>query len=177
MTIPILIIILEKKNMRENLQKKNEELLNDYPEFISKLSLLVLTGLSIFNALNKIVDDYRINIQNGRKPHYLYEELSITCQKIKNGMYESFAYEEFGRRTGITCYIKFASLLISGLNRGNTDFNHQLSREATSALLDQKAHILQQGSKASTKLTFPMMLIFTVILILVIVPAFFSMRL
>lgn len=177
MAIPILIIILEKKNMRENLQKKNEALLNDYPEFISKLSLLILAGLSIFNALNKIVDDYHINIQNGRKPRYLYEELSITCQKIKNGMYESFAYEEFGRRTGITCYIKFASLLISGLNRGNTDFNHQLSREATSALLDQKAHILQQGSKASTKLTFPMMLIFAVILILVIVPAFFSMNL
>lgn len=92
-------------------------------------------------------------------------------------MYESYAYEEFGRKTGITCYIKFSSLLISGLNRGNTDFNHHLSQEATNSLLDHKASILQQGSKASTKLIFPMMLIFAVILVIVIIPAFFSMNL
>lgn len=103
--------------------------------------------------------------------------LSVTCQKIKNGMYESFAYEEFGRKTGVTCYIKFSSLLISGLNRGNTTFNHHLSQEATNSLLEHKAHILQQGNKASTKLIIPMMLIFGVILIIVIIPAFFSMNL
>ena len=173
----MLILILEKKNIQKNVQNKNSELIEDYPEFVTKLSLLVLTGLSIFNALNKIVDDYHTGLLNGKATRHLYEELSITCQKIKNGMYESYAYEEFGRRTGITCYIKFASLLISGLNRGNTDFNHHLSREATTALLDKKAYILQQGSKASTKLTFPMMLIFAVILMIVIIPAFFSMNL
>lgn len=174
---PILITILEKKNMRNYIQDKNIELLEDYPEFVTKLSLLILSGLSIFNALCKIVDDYHTDLHNGKKTRHLYEELTITCQKIKNGMYESFAYEEFGRRTGITCYIKFSSLLISGLNRGNKDFNQHLTSEATSTLLDHKAFILQQGSKASTKLIFPMMLIFTVILIIVIIPALFSVNL
>lgn len=92
-------------------------------------------------------------------------------------MYESYAYEEFGRRTGVACYIKFSSLLISGLNRGNKDFHRHLSEEVTSSLLEHKAFILQQGGKASAKLIGPMMIIFAVILIIVIVPAFFSMNL
>lgn len=174
---PILIFFLEKKNIREQIQKKNAELLADYPEFVTKLSLLVLSGLSIFNALTKIIDDYQTDLKNEKKQRYLYEELALTCQKIKNGMYESFAYEEFGRRIGISCYIKFSSLLISGLNRGNKDFNNHLSSEATSSLLDHKAYILQQGNKASTKLVLPMMIIFAVILAIVIIPAFFSMNL
>ena len=147
----------------------------DYPEFVAKLSLLIMTGLSIFNALCRIVEDYKTSLDCGKPKHPLYEELSITCHKIRNGMYESYAYEEFGRRIGISCYIKFASLLISGLNRGNKDFHRHLSEEVTSSLLEHKAFILQQGSKASTKLILPMMIIFAVILIIVIVPAFFSM--
>lgn len=175
--MPILIFILEKKNIREKNQVRNLELIRDYPEFVTKLSLLVLTGLSINNALNKIVDDYQRDLLDNKKPRHLYDSLTITCQKIKNGMYESYAYEEFGRKTGITCYIKFSSLLISGLNRGNSAFNNHLSQEATNSLLEHKAHILQQGNKASTKLIIPMMLIFAVILVIVIIPAFFSMNL
>ena len=173
--IPILYAILEHKNMRKLTQKKNLSLLADYPEFVAKLSLLILTGLSIFNALNKIVEDYHQSLSQHKHKRPLYEELNITCHKIRNGMYEAYAYEEFGRRTGISCYIKFSSLLISGLNRGNKDFNRHLSDEVTSSLLEHKAFILQQGSKASTKLILPMMIIFTVILVIVIIPAFFSM--
>ena len=165
--IPILYAILEHKNMRKLTQEKNL--------FVAKLSLLILTGLSIFNALNKIVEDYHQSLSKHKLKRPLYEELNITCHKIRNGMYEAYAYEEFGRRTGISCYIKFSSLLISGLNRGNKDFNRHLSDEVTSSLLEHKAFILQQGSKASTKLILPMMIIFTVILVIVIIPAFFSM--
>ena len=175
--LPILFVFLERKNIQKRNQEKRLSLLADYPEFVAKLSLLILTGLSIYNALNKIVDDYRISLTQGKYRRHLYEELSSTCYKIKNGMYESYAYEEFGRKTGITCYIKFSSLLISGLNRGNKDFHRHLSEEVTSSLLEHKAFILQQGNKASTKLILPMMIIFAVILIIVIVPAFFSMNL
>ena len=174
--IPILFLILERKSIKKNREERTLSLLADYPEFVAKLSLLILTGLSISNALNRIVNDYSISISQGRDRHPLYEELTITCQKIKNGMYEAYAYEEFGRKTGVTCYIKFSSLLISGLGRGNKDFNRHLSEEVTSSLLEHKAFILQQGNKASTKLLLPMMLIFAVILIIVIIPAFFSMN-
>ena len=172
--IPILLVFFESKNRKKNIQEKNLELLADYPEFVAKFSLLILTGLSIYNALVRIVENYQLTISKGGQKRVLYELLTSTCQKIRNGMYEAYAYEEFGRLTGIPSYIKFSSLLISGLNRGNKDFNHHLSEEVTSSLLEHKSFVLQQGSKASTKLTLPMMLIFAVILVIVIIPAFFS---
>ena len=173
--MPILYAILEQKNIRKATQERQLSLLADYPEFVAKLSLLILTGLSISNALNRIVDDYHLGISKGKPKRHLYEELSITCHKIKNGMYEAYAYEEFGRKTGVSCYVKFSSLLISGLNRGNKDLNQHLSEEVSSSLLEHKAFVLQQGSKASTKLILPMMMIFAIIMVMVIIPAFLSM--
>lgn len=169
--------MLEKRRKNIACNKRSEELLNDFPELISKFSLLNLAGLSISNSLHRIAGDYLKNRAAGGKPRQVYEELAITCQKIKNGMYEAYAYEEMGRRYGLPCYIKFSALLISGLKLGTGDFNRHLSEEVTNSLLEHKANILQKSSRSSTKLLGPMMMIFAVILILIMVPAFFSMSL
>lgn len=151
--------------------------MTDYPTLVSKLCLLTIAGLSIQNALNRIVTDYGRSKDNTKIIRPAYEELSITCTQIKNGVYETYAYEEFSRRCGLPCYTKLASYLITGLKRGSQDFNRLLTEESTNALLEQKSNILQQGERASTKLMGPMMLIFVVILIIVMVPAFLSMSL
>ena len=57
--IPILLVFFENKNRKKNIQEKNLELLADYPEFVAKFSLLILTGLSIYNALVRIVENYQ----------------------------------------------------------------------------------------------------------------------
>lgn len=177
MAVPLLLIIFEKRQQNINSEKRKDQLLADFPGLISKFSLLNLAGLSINNALQKLAEDYQKNLSTYGKQKYAYEELINTCQKIKNGMYEAFAYEEMGRRYELPCYIKFSSLLISGLKRGNADFNRHLAEEVTTSLLEHKADILQKSSKLSTKLLGPMMIIFTVILILIMVPAFLSMNL
>lgn len=174
---PILIVVLEKRELSKKQDVRRRQLLDDYPELISKFSLLTHAGLSINNALERISRDYKKALENNQSPRFVYEELVITCQKIKNGVYESYAYEDMGRRYGLPCYIKFSSILISGLKRGNSDFNRLLSEEVTASLLEHKAEILQKSSKISTKLLGPMMLIFVVILLLIMVPAFFSMTL
>lgn len=169
--------MLEKQQKRKADNKRADELLNDFPGLISKFCLLNLAGLSISNTLIRISDDYiKTRAAGGRKRH-AYEELVITCQKIKNGMYEAYAYEEMGRRYGLPCYVKFSTLLVSGLKLGTGDFNRHLTEEVTTSLLEHKANVLQKSSKASTKLLGPMMMIFAVILILIMVPAFFSMSL
>lgn len=141
---------------------------------MSKFSLLTLAGLSISNALFRIVDDYRDSLSNGGQKKYVYEEISLTCKRIKNGIYEPIAYEEMGQRFSLPCYIKFSSFLISGLKRGTSDFNRLLSEEATTSLLERKAAVLQKGERASSKLMGPMMLMFIVILMLVMIPALSS---
>ena len=149
-------------------------MLNDYPELISKFSLLILTGLSISNALFRMTEDYYSSIKNGAKTRFVYEEIALTCKRLKNGIYEPIAYEELGQRLGIPCYIKFCTFLTSGLKRGTADFNRLLAEEATSALLEHKAAVLQKGEQASSKLIGPMMLLLVVILVLVMLPALSS---
>lgn len=173
--IPILIIILDKNDSNKQRAAKNEQLLSDYPELISKFSILTLAGMSISSSLKRIADDYTKRLAMGDKKRHVYEEIINTCQQLKNGVYEAYAYEDMGRRYGLPCYIKFSSLLISGLKRGTADFNRHLSEEATTAMLEHKSSLLQKGALASTKLLGPMMMIFVVILMLVMIPAFFSM--
>lgn len=172
--ISILAIILETRSLEKKLNQRNEELLNDYPELISKFSLLTLTGLSISNSLFRITDDYYSSLKNGNKKRFIYEEIAITCKRLKNGIYEPIAYEELGQRIGLPCYIKFSTFLVTGLKRGTTDFNRLLAEEATVALLEHKADILKKGEQASSKLLWPMMLLLIVILILIMLPALSS---
>ena len=174
---PVLLIVLERNNSKKKMTLKNESLLNDYPELISKLSLLTTAGMTINNAFQRIVKDYQDRLAENGEKKYVYEELIITCQQLKNGVYEASAYEEMGRRYGLPCYIKMSSILISGLKHGSSDFNRLLSAEASTSLLEHKAAILQKCAKASTRLLVPMMMIFAVILMLIIIPAFFSMDL
>ena len=175
--IIVIIILSEKKELEKKKTQRDEQILDDYSELVSKFSLLTLAGLSIYNSLKRIVADYNNSLENGGEVRFIYEEISTTCKQIKNGVYESVAYENMGQRIGLPNYIKFTSFLISGLKRGTSDFQRLIFEEATAAIMEQKANILRKGETASSKLMAPMMLIFVVILILVMVPAFFSMGL
>lgn len=172
----MLIILLENKSLDKNVKARNEQLLSDYPELISKFSLLTLAGLSISHALFRIAGDYAEALSKGGERRYVYDEIALTCQRLKNGIHEAIAYEEMGHRFAVPCYIKFCSLLISGLKRGTSDFNRLLSDEAEASLLEKKASILQKGERASSKLMGPMMLMFIIILILVMVPALLTIN-
>lgn len=154
---------------------RNESLLSDYPHIVSKLSLLTLAGLNIRNALERICQDAPLGSSRDTSHHPAYEEINYTCSQIKNGVYEALAYEDLGRRCTIPEYAKLSSYLVTGLSLGTKDFNRLLAEEASNALLEQKAQILQRGERASAKLMGPMMLIFLSILCLIMIPAFLSM--
>lgn len=176
MIISILIFLLERRELEKRVTLRNEQLLQDYPELVSKFSLLTLAGLSISNALFRIINDYHDTLSNGGQKRFVYDEIALTCQRLKNGVYEPIAYEEMGQRFSLPCYIKFSSFLISGLKRGTSDFNRLLAEEATTSLLERKAAILQKGERASSKLMGPMILMFIVILMLVMIPALSSIN-
>ena len=79
-------------SMDEDLKKKTEErkkaLLYEYPEFISKLALLMGAGMSLNGALRRIYADHNKNLNP------LYEELGIVIHNLDNGILEERAMEE-----------------------------------------------------------------------------------
>ncbi len=149
-------------------------MINDYPDLVTKTTLLINAGMTIHSALLRIYSDYA-HSHNVAHFHYLYKELGLTLAQIENGVPQSCAYSEFGNRVGLPCYIKFGSLLEQNLKKGNRELSTMLSSEAMAAIDSKKRLLKEKGEKASTKLLLPMIMIFAVILILIMIPAFLNM--
>lgn len=168
--IAFLIYYYKIYNPKLTKEKRDKLLITDYPEIVSKLSLLMGAGMSTYNALIKITEDYK---KTGKsKP--AYEELSICLNRISAGIPETDAYVEFGQRCGVMCYIKLGNLLAQNISKGTDNIFRLLKEETEKAFEDRKALAKKLGEEAGTKLLLPMTMMLSVVLIIIVIPAFMS---
>lgn len=147
----------------------------EYPELVSKLSLLYSAGMTIFSALNKICTDYEI--MHTEKNHPLYDNLRHSLSRINQGCSEADEYKLFGKKCIAPCYIRFGNLLYRNLIKGSADLEIILQNEVITAYENEKQQILRKSGEAETKMLLPMILIFVVILIIIMIPALSSVSL
>lgn len=168
--IAFLIYYYKIYNPKLTKEKRDKLLITDYPEIVSKLSLLMGAGMSTYNALIKITEDYK---KTGKtKP--AYEELSVCLNRISAGIPETDAYVEFGQRCGVMCYIKLGNLLAQNISKGTDNIFRLLKEETEKAFEDRKALAKKLGEEAGTKLLLPMTMMLSVVLIIIVIPAFMS---
>lgn len=168
--IAFLIYYYKIYNPKITKEKRDKLLITDYPEIVSKLSLLMGAGMSTYNALIKITDDYK---KIGKtKP--AYEELSVCLNRISAGIPETDAYVEFGQRCSVMCYIKLGNLLAQNISKGTDNIFQLLKEETGKAFEDRKALAKKLGEEAGTKLLLPMTMMLSVVLIIIVIPAFMS---
>lgn len=153
---------------------RNQELLTDYSEVVSKFQLLLSSGLTIRGTMEKMVRDYKRHIQKGGARKNVYEEMLLCVRKMQDGMGETACYEYFGKRCGLPCYKKLSSLLIQNYKKGNEGLVIALTKEATIAFEERKATSRKMGEEAQTKLLFPMIIMLMIVMIIIMVPAYFS---
>lgn len=174
MLVGILLVMLkEQKRMQEEKLRK-EQMMQDYPNLVTKLCLLLRAGMTIRRAFEKTAIDYRKNHRNEKEPRYAYEEMLITCYEMERGVSEQQAYEGFGRRCGQVQYRTLATLLTQNLKRGSQKIFDSLERESVTAFEDRKRQARIQGEAAATKLLLPMVLMLLVVLVILMVPACMS---
>lgn len=171
----IILFFAASRELSTKVRLRNEQMLSDYPEIVSKLLLLSNAGLNIRNAFKKITDDYYKGLSSDDKPHYAYEELSITLNSLNNGKSEATAYTDYGKRCGLMPYIKLGSLLEQNLNKGAKEMRFHLSCEVNNAFQNYKSETITKSKQAETKLIFPMILILVIIMLLIMVPSFMNM--
>lgn len=173
LTSPILMFFKRKQEIEEREKRERQQMLQDYPEIISKLMLLLSTGMSLRRAIEKIVSDYRIYGKNEEK-RKAYELLADICREINCGLTEKQAYERMGAQCDVLQYRTLSALLVQHLQKGNMGMEQMLTEEVRRAqeLRQQQAKIL--GEQASAKLLFPMMLMLLDVFIVLIVPAWIS---
>lgn len=170
----LLIYFGMDKDLKSKVDKRNQEMLLDYPDIINKFTLLVGAGMSLSNAWSKIASDYNKEVTVYK---YAYEEMNITARELSVGASEITAYERFGRRVKLLPYLRFSSLIAQSVKKGSKDLLEQLELESINAFAERKELAKRLGEEAGTKLLMPMMLMLILILVIILVPAFLSFQL
>lgn len=158
--------IYKPKKLKEAREK---QMLADYSEIVSKLSLLMGTGMSAYNALAQIATDNG----TGNMSHNAYKEILYCVNRISSGVAEQTAYKEFGKNCGLMPYIRLSNLLVQNINMGTKNIFELLREETISAFNERKHKARKSGEEAGTKLLLPMSMMLLVVLIIVVVPSLF----
>ncbi len=167
----VLIFIIMDRNLISLVDKRNKEMLMDYPEIINKFTLLVGAGMSLSNAWIKIAKDYK---EKTTKKRFAYEEINITAGELMIGTSEVIAYERFGRRVKLLPYLRFGSLIAQNVKKGSGELLNQLELEAAEAFEERKELAKRMGEEAATKLLIPMAFMLLIVLAIIMVPAMLS---
>ncbi len=162
------------KDLTSKYEERNRQMIIEYAEFVSKLQILLSSGSTIRKAMEKIAEDYKRNRQKGGEYKYVYEELLLCIRKLRDGVDEAGCYEFFGNRCGIVCYKKLTSLLIQNLRKGTEGILEAMDNEVRMAFEERKAVARRMGEEAQTKMIFPMMLMLSVVMLIIMIPAYLS---
>lgn len=153
--------------VNDELKARREALISELPQMLSKLALLVNSGMVIRDAWRKIA-----KAGTGE----LYREMRVTVLDIDNGISEFIAYRDFGDRCAIKEAKRFTSTMIQNLQKQNSEVAYLL-REMADEMWDTKKNLAKQkGASVNSQLMIPTAIIFTGIMILVMVPAFLNLN-
>lgn len=165
----VISFFVADSQLDEKIKKRRTSIQLDFPDFLNKLTLLVNAGMTVTRAWEKIVTD-------NTRDTVLYGELSLAVADIRAGKPEMYAYEDFAKRCRIPEITKFVSVVLQNMKKGNAELVSILRLQAAECWEMRKRTAKKLGEEMSTKLLFPMMLMFVAILIIVAAPAIFAMQ-
>lgn len=152
--------------MNDQLEERRDLLLSDFPQMLSKLTLLINSGMIMREAWGKVA-------YGGDR--VLYQEMQLTTNEMQNGVSDLDAFRNFADRCALKEIRRFSSTMIQNLQKGNAELSYFL-REMSDEMWEEKKHIVKRkGEAANSKLLMPIGMIFVGILIMIIVPAFVNM--
>lgn len=180
--IPIMIALFGYYAYRKRYSKidkmikeDRESVARDFPDFLSKLLLLLNAGMVISSALAKIADDYEKRKRTGEE-RYFYEELCGMQNRIRtSNAILAVEFSELALKTGRREVMRFSAILSDNIDKGSA-LAEKLTQESEMLWTMRKKNAEEKGRIAETKLTFPMVLQLLVIILITIAPASMGMN-
>ena len=163
--LTILLVKYLDEELNDKLESRRDELILDLPQMLSKMALLINSGMVMREAWDKVAE-------TGDRA--LYQEMRITTEEMRNGASEMEAYMNSADRCSVKEVRKMTSTLIQNMQKGNKDITYFLSEMSNELWEEKKNMVRQKGEVAGTKLLIPTGMIFIGILILIIVPIFMN---
>lgn len=170
------------RDLQKQIQSRKNRLLSEYPEFVSRLVLLLSAGMTMRSAMYQIAGDHdgtktackTTGGGQGGKNVQIYEEIVYTCHELDSGIPEAAAYYHLGRRCGEQHYVRLCMLLSQNLKKGTAGLLGLLKAESADAFEERKRNARRLGEEAGTKLLLPMMIMLLIVMMIIMVPAFMS---
>lgn len=149
------------ESFKDKLTARREQILSAFPQMLSKMTLLVNSGMLLRDAWKLIAEQ-----GNG----ILFTEMQLTTDQLDNGVPEMAAYHEFAERCGVKEIRKFASMVVQGLEKGGSELTAFLKDMSEEMWVEKRNMVKQKGEKANAKLLAPTVLIFIGILFMIMAP-------
>lgn len=149
------------ESFKDKLTARREKILSEFPQVLSKMTLLVNSGMLLRDAWSLIASQGN---------SVLFIEMQQTSTQLDNGVPEVVAYREFAERCGVKEIRKFASMVIQGLEKGGSELTYFLKDMSEEMWMEKKNMVKRKGEKANSKLLMPTMLIFIGILFMIMAP-------
>jgi tight adherence protein C len=169
--LAILIPAARIRDVFRKVEKRKQDILLELPELLSKLMLLVGAGDTVQSAL------YRCAMGGAeiQPDHPLYIELQRSMNAMSNGESIHHSLELLSRRCAVQEVSVFTATLLLNYRKGGETFVLSLRELSYSLWEKRKAVARIRGEEASSKLVFPLVAMFFVLMVLVASPAFFLM--
>lgn len=164
-------LYLQEKNEAETKRKRREDrLLEAYPDLVSGFTILTGAGYPVRAAWSKLTEDMKDGA--GQESYPLFREMQVAVNQMETGVPEIMVYAAFGRRCGLKCYMRFASLLESSVQTGGKNLRKLLEEEMENAFRQRTDIARRKGEEASSRLLLPLFGMLSVVMAMTVAPAF-----
>lgn len=147
--------------LSDRLNKRRTAISRQFPNVVSKLALLVTSGMIMNRAWRETAESQELE---------LYIEMRKTSDELANLVEPSVAYMNFIDRCNTKETTKLASAIIQSLSKGNAEIGALLKGMAHEAWQERRHTAKRDSETANSKLMIPTMLLFLAILVIIMVP-------
>lgn len=145
----------------DSIKKRSERFMNEFPNAVSTIALLVNSGMILREAWREV---------SFSEDSELYTEMRKVNEDIENGISEIDALYAFANRCVTPDIKKFTSVVVQGLEKGSKDLANALRMQTDELWQIKKQNVIKRGELASSKLMMPLMIMFAGILVMVMGP-------
>ena len=169
-----------KRDVKKKQKERNEQMMKDYPDIISKFIMLITAGMTCRGAWDKICRDYiKAKEREGggakdKRMRFAYEEMILSNNEMQLGIPEIKVYERFATRCNVTAYNRFGNMLARNIKRGSASIIETLESEAKESFAERRENVRKKGEETGTKLLIPMFGMLMLVIAIIVVPAFSS---
>ncbi|KWX73335.1 type II secretion protein F [Paenibacillus riograndensis] len=158
-------------DLHKKVRQREQNISFELPELLNSIVLLVGAGETVQRAIIRCVDSCK-----GDTSHPLYKELHQMTAEWDSGYSFQQAFENFSKRCAVQEVSLFTTTVLLNYRRGGADFVLAL-RDLSRMLWEKRKAISRtRGEQASSKLVFPMVVIFLIVIVLVGTPAFMMLK-